>query len=84
MGRQVPQGRLAATKHSLLSCLITIGPKRARAKQQQKLFQQQEKSLAKEAAEAIYEMPAQVCPAAVVMPAQARSPVDIFSDVLPA
>lgn len=74
----------ATTKLSLLSCLITIGPEFAKPERQQKLFQQQEKHLAKEAAEANGGIAAHTTPTVVSVPAQAQSPEDIFTDVLPA
>lgn len=53
LGRQAPKARTATTKNRLLRSLNTTGPEFAKAERQQKLFQQQEKSLVREAMNAV-------------------------------
>ena len=82
MGRQVLKGQTAASKHSIISCLVTTGGDFAAPEQRQSLFQRQEKDLVGEAAQAINKMAPQITPAAVIVPAQAQSPEDLFSEVM--
>ena len=53
LGRQAPKGRTATTKNRSLRSLNTTGPESAKAERQQKLFQQQEQGLMREAVEAV-------------------------------
>ena len=53
LGRQAPKERTATTKNRLPRSLNTTGPESAKAERQQKPFQQQEKSLVREAVIAV-------------------------------